>query len=40
MRKPLEEIIEELQSAQSVTDCPEQIQKLGESSHISFTLHW
>ncbi|XP_071646759.1 uncharacterized protein [Temnothorax longispinosus] len=33
MRKPLEEITEEMQSAQSVTNCPEQIQKLDTNAY-------
>jgi len=37
MKKSLEEIIKELQSAQSVTNCPEHIQKLGKAWRNSFT---
>ncbi|XP_071570895.1 uncharacterized protein [Temnothorax nylanderi] len=39
MRKPLEEIAEEMQSAQSVTNCPEQIQKLGHTDNWSDEDH-
>ncbi|XP_077261923.1 uncharacterized protein LOC143897274 isoform X2 [Temnothorax americanus] len=39
MRKPLEEITEEMQSAQSVTNCPEQIQKLGHTDNWSDEDH-
>ncbi|XP_011687140.1 PREDICTED: coiled-coil domain-containing protein 112-like isoform X2 [Wasmannia auropunctata] len=33
MRKPLEEITEELRSVQSITNCPEQIQKLDTNAY-------